>query len=142
MSVIESSGGLSYELAECNTALTWQVWLGSRRAAVSYAWLKPVHVDQILLLRLYTSQNQSLTKHGWNWREAQERAEGISMCLCQVRQYEPVHMDSFEPPLSRRYAFQQLELMEAGWDRRDAQRIVDTWLADEIKCALSAAYTS
>ena len=45
-------------------------------------------------------------------------------------------MDSFEPPLSRRYAFQQMELMEAGWERRDAQRIVDTWLADEIKCAL------
>ena len=44
-------------------------------------------------------------------------------------------MDSFEPPLSRRYAFQQLELMEAGWDRHDAQRIVDTWMADEIKCA-------
>ena len=58
------------------------------------------------------------------------------MCLCQIRRYEPVRMDSFEPPLSRRYAFQQMELMEAGWDRRDAQRIVDTWLADEIKCAL------
>ena len=48
-------------------------------------------------------------------------------------------MDSFEPPLSRRYAFQQMELMEAGWDRRDAQRIVDAWLADEIKCALIPA---
>ena len=57
------------------------------------------------------------------------------MCLRQIQRYEPVRMDSFEPPISRRYAFQQMELMEAGWDRRAAQRIVDTWLADEIKCA-------
>ncbi|KAK9836127.1 hypothetical protein WJX81_003681 [Elliptochloris bilobata] len=50
-----------------------------------------------------------------------------------AKDYEPVRLDSFEPPLSRRYAFQQLELMEAGMPRRKAQRVVDAWFADEIK---------
>lgn len=45
-------------------------------------------------------------------------------------------LNSFEPPLSRKFAWQQMELMEKGMSRRKAERIVESWLADEIKCAL------
>ena len=54
----------------------------------------------------------------------------------QAKVYEPVRLDSFEPPLSRKYAWQQLELMEKGFTRRKAQRVVESWFADAIKCAL------
>lgn len=54
----------------------------------------------------------------------------------QAKVYEPVRLDSFEPPLSRKYAWQQLELMEKGFTRRKAQRVVESWFGDAIKCAL------
>lgn len=53
----------------------------------------------------------------------------------QAKVYEPVRLDSFEPPLSRKYAWQQLELMEKGFSRHKAQRVVESWFADAIKCA-------
>jgi hypothetical protein len=46
-----------------------------------------------------------------------------------------VTLNSFEPPLSRKFAWQQLELMEQGMSRRKAERIVEAWLADEIRRA-------
>eukprot|EP00245_Coleochaete_scutata_P015552 TRINITY_DN6982_c0_g1_i1.p1 TRINITY_DN6982_c0_g1~~TRINITY_DN6982_c0_g1_i1.p1 ORF type:complete len:167 (-),score=44.33 TRINITY_DN6982_c0_g1_i1:90-590(-) len=47
----------------------------------------------------------------------------------RAKYLEPFRVNSFDPPLSRVYAWRQIELMEHGYSRMEARKIVD----EEIK---------
>eukprot|EP00884_Botryococcus_braunii_P023270 jgi/Botrbrau1/9627/Bobra.0131s0007.1 len=46
---------------------------------------------------------------------------------------EPVDLNSFSPPFARKFAWRQLELMEAGMTRKAAERLTEREFKDELE---------
>lgn len=53
--------------------------------------------------------------------------------ICEQFLEEPVDLNSFTPPIARKFAWRQLELMETGLSRKAAEKMVEMELKEELE---------